>query len=156
MTGKLLAYHLKSPRVPQFENHCSKALKIMRKQELCELFGKIIFGGIASIFRGFFAPLLCSFLSNNFRSTFQPEFDIKLVSTLFIALLKNYLKGFTINTPINLFSNFLFCISHSWYGSNDTAACPTIQFRTPIQEKSLISKPKQPKPRTLLIIYLTS
>ena len=30
MTGKLLAYHLKSPRVPlvvrvpQFENHCSK------------------------------------------------------------------------------------------------------------------------------------
>jgi len=22
MTGKLLAYHLKSPRVPQFENHC--------------------------------------------------------------------------------------------------------------------------------------
>ena len=31
MTGKLLAYHLKSPRVPlvvrvpQFENHCSKA-----------------------------------------------------------------------------------------------------------------------------------
>jgi len=24
MTGKLLAYHLKSPRVPQFENHWAR------------------------------------------------------------------------------------------------------------------------------------
>jgi len=26
MTGKLLAYHLKSPRVPQFENHWYRAM----------------------------------------------------------------------------------------------------------------------------------
>ena len=36
MTGKLIAYHLKSPRVPlvvrvpQFENHCSKAYKNLK------------------------------------------------------------------------------------------------------------------------------
>ena len=36
MTGKLLAYHLKSPhvplvvRVPQFENHCSRGSVLLR------------------------------------------------------------------------------------------------------------------------------
>jgi len=53
MTGKLLAYHLKSPRVPllvrvpQFENHCSMVTK--RK-----------FSNIAklSVFKSVFVPIL--------------------------------------------------------------------------------------------------
>jgi len=45
MTRKLLAYHLKSPRVPlvvrvpQFENHCSKAYRKPSRVFNCSLFG---------------------------------------------------------------------------------------------------------------------
>jgi len=44
MTGKLLAYHLKIPRVPvvvrvpQFENHCSKAYRKPSRAFNCSLF----------------------------------------------------------------------------------------------------------------------
>jgi len=52
MTGKLVAYHQKSPRVPHFENHCARELfkGSNRLDSLLDALKKIFFGWGLRIF----------------------------------------------------------------------------------------------------------